>query len=79
MREFFITVLTLKYSTDRSEQSSTDPDHMPQNVVSDHDLRCLPLIQQFFNTSSGSKMDFCKILTQVCMALVKALFSIQKY
>ena len=34
--------------------NSVDPDDMPQNVASHQGLKCLPLIQQFLNTTSGS-------------------------
>ena len=33
-----------------------DPGEMPQNVVSHQGLHCLPLIQQFLDTTSGSKL-----------------------
>ena len=32
----------------------------PKNVASDQDLDCLPLIQQFLNTSACIQMDFSK-------------------
>ena len=42
---------------------------MLQNVASDQVLHCLPLTQQFLDTSAGSKMDLFKILGQVCKEL----------
>ena len=37
----------INIGTDSSEQT-VDPDQMPQNVASDQDLHCLPLIQHYF-------------------------------
>ena len=37
--------------------NSIDSDQTPQNAVSDQGLRCLPLIQQFLNSSTVSKID----------------------
>ena len=42
--------------TDLSKHS-TDPDQMLQKVAPDQDQHCLPLIQQFLHTPTGSKMD----------------------
>ena len=36
--------------------NSVDPDEMPQNVASHQGLHCLPLIQQFLDTVSRSKL-----------------------
>ena len=46
-----------KYSDRQGRANSVDPDQMPQNAASDLSLHCLPLIQQFLDTSSGSQMD----------------------
>ena len=35
--------------------NSVDPDEMPQNAPSHQGLHCLPLIQQFLDTTLGSK------------------------
>ena len=40
--------------------NSIDPDQMLQNVASAKGLYCLPLIQMFLDTSTGSKMDLFK-------------------
>ena len=37
--------------------NSADPDQMLQNA-SDQGLHCLPLTQQYLDSSTGSKMDF---------------------
>ena len=36
------------------------PDQMPQNAGSDQGLHCLTLVQQFLDTSAGSKTDLFK-------------------
>ena len=38
----------------------TDTALTPQNVDSNQNLHCLPLIQQFLDTSTGSKMHLFK-------------------
>ena len=44
--------------SDRQAQAnSVDPDQMPQNEVSYQGLYCWPLLQQFLDISTGSKMD----------------------
>ena len=43
----------------RAQANSVDPDEMPQNVASHQGLHCLPLIQQFLDTS-GSKLYLFK-------------------
>ena len=40
--------------------NSVEPDQMPQNMMSNQGLHCLPLIQQFLNPSTGSKKDLFK-------------------
>ena len=40
--------------------SSGDPDQMPHFAASDQGLHCMPLIQQFLDTSTSSKMDLFK-------------------
>ena len=36
--------------------NSVDPDEILQNVASHQGLHCLPLIQQFLDTTLGSKL-----------------------
>ena len=45
-----------KYGDRQASSNSVDPDQMPQNVASDQGLHCLPLIQHFLDTSTGSKI-----------------------
>ena len=52
--------LALIIGTDRLEKTNVDPDQMPQNIASDQDLHCLLRIQQFLDSSAGSKMDSFK-------------------
>ena len=40
----------------RDLRNSVDPDEMPQNAASHQGLHCLLLIQQFLDTTSGSKL-----------------------
>ena len=47
-----------KYWDSQAWANSVDPDQMPQNAESDQGLHCLPLIQQYFKTLVGSKIDF---------------------
>ena len=47
------TVFNL-YSDRQARANSVDSDEMPQNAMSHHGLHCLPLIQQFLHTTSGS-------------------------
>ena len=37
-----------------------DPNQTPQNATSDWGQRCLPLIQQFLDTSTGNKIKLFK-------------------
>ena len=45
---------------DIARANSVDPDQMPQSAASDQGLHCLPLVQQFLDTSASSKTDFIK-------------------
>ena len=49
------------YSDRQAWANSVDPDEMPQNVVSHLGLHCLPLIQQFLDTTLGSKSNMLKL------------------
>ena len=40
--------------------SSIDPDETPQKAASHLGLHCLPLIQQFLDTTSGSELYWFK-------------------
>ena len=44
------------YSDRQAWANSLDPDETPQNAASHLGLYCLPLIQQFLDTSSGSEL-----------------------
>ena len=44
------------YSDRQACANSIDPDETPQNVASHLGLHCLPLIQQFLDTTSGSEL-----------------------
>ena len=48
------------YSDRQARANSVDPDETPQNVVSHQGLHCLPLIQQFLDTTSGSNLYLFK-------------------
>ena len=48
------------YSDRQASANSVDPDEMPQNAASHQGLHCLPLIQQFLDTTSGSKLYLFK-------------------
>ena len=48
------------YSDSQAWVNSEDPDETPQNAASYHGLHCLPLIQQFLDTTSGSKLYLFK-------------------
>ena len=48
------------YSDRQSWANTLDPDEMPQKAVSHQGLHCLPLIQQFLDTTSGSKLYLFK-------------------
>ena len=56
------TIFTVCFGTDRQAwANSADPDEMLQNTASHDGLHCLPLIQQFLDTTSGSKLLLCKV------------------
>ena len=48
------------YSDRQAWANSKDPDETPQNVASHLGLHCLPLIQQFLDTTSGSELYWFK-------------------
>ena len=50
----------LMYSDKQAWANSVDPDEMPQNAASHQALHCLPFIQQFLDTISGSKLYLFK-------------------
>ena len=52
------------YSESQAGTICVDPDQMPQNVASDQGLHCLPLIQQFLDTSTDSKIDLFRFHTK---------------
>ena len=43
---------------------------MAQNAASDQDLPCLPLTQQFLDTSTGSKRDSFKLMDKYAKELM---------
>ena len=48
------------YSDRQAWANSIDPDETPQNAASHLGLHCLPLIQQFLDTTSGSELYWFK-------------------
>ena len=48
------------YSDRQAWANSVDPNETPQNAASHLGQHCLPLIQQFLDTSSGSKLYLFK-------------------
>ena len=48
------------YSDRQGWANSIDPDETPQNTASHLGLHCLPLIQQFLDTTSGSELHWFK-------------------
>ena len=48
------------YSDRQAWANSLDPDETPQNAASHLGLHCLPLIQQFLDTTSGSELYWFK-------------------
>ena len=48
------------YSDRQAWANSIDPDEMPQNMASHLGLHCLPLIQQFLDTTLGSELYWFK-------------------
>ena len=57
---FFIYSIYCMYSDRKARANSVDPDEMPQNVASHLGLHCLPLIQQFLDAKSSSKLYLFK-------------------
>ena len=45
--------------------NSVDPDEMPQNAASHKGLHCLPVIQQFLDTTLGSKLYLLNFKTSM--------------
>ena len=48
------------YSDRQALANSIDPDEMRQNAASHLGLHCLPVIQQFLNTTMGSNLYMLK-------------------
>ena len=48
------------YSDRQAWANSADPDEMLQNMATNQGLDCLPLIQQFLDTTTGSKLYLFK-------------------
>ena len=48
------------YSDREALANSVDPEEMPQNVASNQSLHCLPLIQQFLDTTPVSNLYLFK-------------------
>ena len=48
------------YSDRQAWANSVDPDEMPLKAASHQGLHCLPPIQQFLDTISGSKLNLFK-------------------
>ena len=48
------------YSDRQAWANSVDPDETPQNAASHQGLHCFPLIQQFLDKISGSKLYLFK-------------------
>ena len=48
------------FSERQALANSVDPDETPQNAASHQGLHCLPLNQQFLDTTSGSKLYLFK-------------------
>ena len=51
-----------KYSDRQAWENSVDQDEPPQNVASHQGLHNLPLIQQFLDTTTSSKLYLFQIL-----------------
>ena len=58
------TLEILQYWNRQAWANSIDPDQMLQNMLSDQGLHCLPLIQQFLDIFTASKLNV-QILGQV--------------
>ena len=54
-----IPYLTM-YSDRHAWANSVDPDETPQNAASHQGLHCLLIVQQFLDTTSGSKLYLLK-------------------
>ena len=50
-----------KYLDKQACAKNVDPDQMMQNAISNNGLYCLLLIQQFLDTSTGSKKHLFKL------------------
>ena len=50
------------FSDRQAWANSVDPDEMPQDAASHQGLHCLPLIQQFLDTTVVSKLYLFKFL-----------------
>ena len=55
-----------KHSDRKVWEKHANPDLMPHSAASDQGLHFSPLIQQFIDTSTGSKMDFCSNFRTTC-------------
>ena len=55
--------------------SSVYPGQMPQNEESDQGIYCLPLIQHFLNTTTGSKMKVQGPVVQSMVSLTSLLMT----
>ena len=55
-----VAMQTLQMSNVFTQHYSVDPDGRSQNVASHQGLHCLPVIQQFLNTKSDSKLYLFK-------------------
>ena len=53
------------YSDRQAWANSIDPDETLQNAASHPGLHCLPLIQQFLDTTSGSELYMVQILEHI--------------
>ena len=49
------------YSDRQAWANNLDPDETPQNAASHLGLHCLPLIQQFLDTTLGSELYWFKL------------------
>ena len=49
------------HSDREAQANNVDYDQMPYSVASDQGLHLLPLVQQFLDPSTGSKIDLFKV------------------
>ena len=63
-----------KYLDRQAWANCVNPDQMPQNVASDQDLHCLPLIHHLLDTSTGSRMDFRGIFKDEYLVIILGYF-----